>query len=110
MSVSPIRDRRAERFEATRQEILAVAWELVKADGLAGLSIRELGSRVGLRAQSLYVYFPSKHAIYDAMFAEANRDMLDRRRAVNVNADPVVALRLSARLFVDFCTEGPSPA
>lgn len=105
MSVSPIRDRRAERFEATRQEILDVAWELVSDDGLAGLSMRELGARVGLRAQSLYVYFPSKYAIYDAMFAEANRELLDRRRRADLGADPVVALRHIARLFVDFCTE-----
>jgi AcrR family transcriptional regulator len=105
MSVSPIRDRRAERFEATRQEILDVAWELVRVDGLAGLSLRELGARVGLRAQSLYVYFPSKHAIYDAMFAEANRELLDRDRSVDLDADAVTALRQSARQFVDFCTE-----
>jgi AcrR family transcriptional regulator len=100
-----MRDRRAERFEATRQEILDVAWGLVSADGLAGLSLRELGARVGLRAQSLYVYFPSKHAIYDAMFLEGNRELLDRRRSLELDADPVVALRQSARQFVDFCTE-----
>jgi AcrR family transcriptional regulator len=100
-----MRDRRAERFEATRQEILDVAWELVRADGLAGLSMRELGARVGLRAQSLYVYFPSKYAIYDAMFATANRELLDGHDAVDLDADPVVALRQSARYFVDFCTE-----
>jgi AcrR family transcriptional regulator len=105
MPVLPIRDRRAERFEATRQEILDVAWELVRVDDLAGLSLRELGARVGLRAQSLYVYFPSKHAIYDAMFAEANRELLDRDRSVDLDADPVIALRRSARQFVDFCTE-----
>jgi AcrR family transcriptional regulator len=105
MSVSPMRDRRAERFEATQQEILDVAWGLVRADGLAGLSMRELGARVGLRAQSLYVYFPSKHAIYDAMFLEANRELLDRRLSVDLDDDPVIALRQSARQFVDFCTE-----
>ena len=105
MPVLPIRDRRAERFEATRQEILDVAWELVRVDGLAGLSLRELGARVGLRAQSLYVYFPSKHAIYDAMFAEANHDLLDRGRSVDLDADPVIALRRSALQFVNFCTE-----
>ena len=31
-----------------------------------------------MRAQSLYSYFPSKHAIYDAMFAQGNRELLDR--------------------------------
>jgi AcrR family transcriptional regulator len=100
-----MRDRRAERFEATQQEILDVAWGLVRADGLAGLSMRELGARVGLRAQSLYVYFPSKHAIYDAMFLEANRELLGRRLSLDLDDDPVIALRQSARQFVDFCTE-----
>lgn len=100
-----MRDRRAERFEATQQEILDVAWGLVRADGLAGLSMRELGARVGLRAQSLYVYFPSKHAIYDAMFLEANRELLDRRLSLDLDDDPVIALRQTARQFVDFCTE-----
>ncbi|HEX6402708.1 MAG TPA: TetR/AcrR family transcriptional regulator [Pseudonocardiaceae bacterium] len=105
MSVSPIRDRRAERFEATRREILDVAWELVRTDGLGGLSMRDLGARVGLRAQSLYVYFPSKHAIYDAMFADANRDLLDRRRALDPPGEPTAALRQLAHQFVEFCTE-----
>src|SRR5690349_13791262 len=107
MSVSPMRDRRAERFEATRREILDVAWELVRTDGLGGLSMRDLGARVGLRAQSLYVYFPSKHAIYDSMFADANRELLARRRTLPTAADPTAALRAMARQFVEFCTEDP---
>jgi AcrR family transcriptional regulator len=102
-----MRDRRAERFEATRREILDVAWELVRTDGLGGLSMRDLGARVGLRAQSLYVYFPSKHAIYDAMFADANRELLARRRTLPTAADPTAALRAMTRQFVKFCTEDP---
>jgi AcrR family transcriptional regulator len=100
-----MRDRRAERFEATRREILDVAWELARADGLGGLAMRDLGAHVGMRAQSLYVYFPSKHAIYDAMFADANRELLARRRALDLDADPVATLRALARQFVEFCTE-----
>ena len=63
MSVTAGRDRRAERAEATRREILDAAWALVRQEGLAALTMRELGARVGLRAQSLYAYFASKHAI-----------------------------------------------
>ena len=40
--------------------------------------MRDLGGRVGMRAQSLYAYFPSKFAIFDAMFAESNREFLRR--------------------------------
>ena len=106
-----MRDRRAERFEATQQEILDVAWGLVRADGLAGLSMRELGARVGLRAQSLYVYFPSKHAIYDAMFRAANEELLLRMQAVSaMDGSPDDRFRRRTRAFIDFATADPARA
>ena len=43
-----------------------------------------------MRAQSLYGYFPSKHAIYDAMFGEASRELVARwRRPRSGSQDPV---------------------
>lgn len=69
----PNRDRKAERREATRAEILDTAWDLVREQGLGGLNLRDLAPRVGMRAPSLYEYFASKHAIYDAMFAQGYR-------------------------------------
>jgi AcrR family transcriptional regulator len=102
-----MRDRRAERHEATRAEILAVAWDLVRTEGLAGLSLRDLGRRVGMQAPSLYSYFDSKHAIYDAMFAEGCRQFLDRQRQMVITGDSLRDLIMIMRLFVDFCTENP---
>jgi AcrR family transcriptional regulator len=109
MSGIPIKDRRAERTLATRREILDAAWDLVREQGLASLTMRELGGRVGMKAQSLYVYFPSKHAIYDAMFAEANRELLARWVAA-VDAgpqDPAAVLRRRNTAFLEFCVEDP---
>ena len=103
----PVRDRRAERRAATRAEILDAAWELVRADGLAALAMRSLGARVGMRAQSLYAYFPAKHAIYDAMYADSTRQLLDRLTNQPPLDDPVDRLRRLARLFLGFCVEGP---
>jgi AcrR family transcriptional regulator len=109
MSVAiPVRNRRAERYGATRREILDAAWELVRAEGLDSLAMRDLGAGVGMRAQSLYVYFPSKYAIYDAMFAESNRDLLRRITTLAAVSDPVEGLRLRARTFLDFCVEDPA--
>lgn len=107
MSVIPVRDRRAERRAATRTEILDAAWELVRADGLAALAMRGLGARVGMRAQSLYAYFPAKYAIYDAMFAGSTRLLLERLTDQPPLADPVDRLRRLARLFLGFCVEDP---
>jgi len=105
MSVEPIRDRRAERRESTRAEILDAAWELARAQGLAGLSLRDVARRIGMRPPSLYWYFDSKHAIYDAMFAEANRQLLARLAEQDWPADPRALLRLTARVFVGFSAE-----
>jgi AcrR family transcriptional regulator len=107
MSAIAVKDRRAERFAATRREILDAAWDLIRADGLAALAMRELGARVGMRAQSLYAYFPSKYAIYDAMFAESNRELLRRLNEPATTGDPVERLHLGARIFLDFCVEDP---
>jgi AcrR family transcriptional regulator len=107
MSVAPVRDRRAERHTATRREILDAAWDLVRAEGLASLAMRDLGVRVGMRAQSIYVYFPSKYAIYDAMFADGNHELLQRLTHDAPACDPVERLRRSLRVFLDFCVEDP---
>ena len=105
----PSRDRRAERAEATRREILDAAWALVREQGLASLTMRDLGARVGMRAQSLYGYFPSKHAIYDAMFGDANRELVTRWRTAAAAGprDPVAVLRRRTAAFLQFCVEEP---
>ncbi|MFN2518242.1 MAG: TetR/AcrR family transcriptional regulator [Jatrophihabitantaceae bacterium] len=72
---------------------------------MAGLSMRDLGSGVGMRAQSLYIYFPSKHAIYDAMFAEANQEILDRVSAIPLADDPLNLLRRYTHVYLQFCNE-----
>jgi AcrR family transcriptional regulator len=105
MIVETTRDRRAERREATRAEILDAAWELARTQGLAGVSLRDVAHRIGMRPPSLYWYFDSKQAIYDAMFAEANRQLLARLAEQDWPADPRALLRLTARVFVEFSAE-----
>ena len=55
------RDRRAERREATKAEIVDAAWELARAEGLGAISLRDIARAVGMQAPSLYGYFASKH-------------------------------------------------
>lgn len=102
------RDRRSERRAATRREILDAAWELVRADGLASLSLRDLAKRVGMQAPSLYGYFESKAAIYDAMFREGFEAMLGRYEALEPTRDHEADLLTAARTFASFCVEDPA--
>src|ERR1700750_450754 len=86
-------DRRSARREATKAEILDAAWDLVREHGLAALALRDLASRVGMRAPSLYQYFDSKHAIYDAMFAQGAQAALDVVLAESTSTETRAALR-----------------
>ena len=105
-----MRDRRAERREATRAEIIEAAWTLARENGLAGLALKDVAARIGMRPPSLYWYFDSKHAIYDAMFAEGNRTLLDRMAAQDWPAEPRALLRRLAEAFVEFSMEDPARA
>ncbi len=93
------------RREATRVEILEAAWELARAHGVAALSLGDVARRVGIRPPSLYWYFASKNAIYDAMFAQANQQLLATMGARQWPDDLRELLREAARLFVRFAAD-----
>jgi AcrR family transcriptional regulator len=96
------RNRRSERYTTTQSEILEASWELVRENGLSGLALRDIATKVGMRAPSLYWYFDSKHAIYDAMFAQGNRTLLHQMNYEEFPMEPRAMLRQLASLFVQF--------
>ena len=69
-------DRRHRRRLETIEEILDIAVQIMAELGVAGLSVGEIARRMGIRPPSVYVYFPSKHALYDALFARGARLLL----------------------------------
>jgi AcrR family transcriptional regulator len=103
----PIRDRKTERRQATKAEILATAWDLVREQGLGGLNLRDLAPRIGMRAPSLYEYFDSKHAIYDAMFAQGYRQFAAAMAAVDALSGEA-GLRAMAHRAMAFMVEEPA--
>jgi AcrR family transcriptional regulator len=103
MEGKPIGDRRSERHQETKAEIIQAAWDLAHAQGLAGLSLRDLAGKVRMRPQSLYSYFPSKHAIYDAMFAHGYGRFLEAMADVPAAADPRASLKAVAHAYLVFC-------
>jgi AcrR family transcriptional regulator len=61
----------------------------VRAEGLAALTLRDVAAKVGMRPPSLYSYFPSKNAIYDAMFLQGGLALLRRCEAAPEFGKPV---------------------
>src|SRR3984957_4052539 len=98
-------DRRRQRHEATKREILDSAWSMVRADGLAALSLRALAHAVDMEPQSLYTYFPAKNALYDRMFAEGNLELARRFADTEIPDDARGALRAVAGIFLEFAAQ-----
>ena len=98
----------AERREAKVASIVDAAWKLAAEHGIAGISLYALARAVGMRQPSLYEYFDSKHALYDAMFADGNRQLLERIEAVSFPRDPRAAVKKYMRTFLDFALEDPA--
>jgi AcrR family transcriptional regulator len=105
MSKSPVTgDWREARRRFARDAIVDAAWELVRDQGLAGLSLRELAKRAGITTPTVYAYFDSKNAIYDAMFGRAATQFADRMSEPYDCQDPRAILAAGVRRFVEFCT------
>src|SRR6202050_3784338 len=82
--------------------IVAAAWKLASEQGIGGLSLHDLARQVGMRQPSLYEYFDSKHSLYDAMFADGNRQLLERLDGVNYPRNPRAALKKYLNTFMAF--------
>ena len=96
---------RESRRQSARDAIVDAAWELVREEGLAALSLRDLARRAGITTPTVYSYFESKHAIYDAMFGQAAAAFEAHMATRDEPDDARSALAIGGRLFVEFCTD-----
>src|SRR5690348_11662067 len=104
-------DRRQRRRLETIEEVLDIAAEIMTEQGVAGLSVGEIARRMGIRPPSLYVYFPSKNALYDALFQRGAEQILAAVEGLNAELagrsleDQLLG---SARAFVGWCVAHPA--
>jgi AcrR family transcriptional regulator len=75
------------------REIVDVARDILDEEGLAGISMRAIAARLGVRAPSLYKHLADKQAILDVLVADILRENGAVLRAAIVGAeDPVEAV------------------
>jgi AcrR family transcriptional regulator len=107
-------DRRRARHDSSVDEVVAVALEVMAETGAAGMSLGEVARRMGVKPPSLYVYFPSKAALCDEVFARGWRtastlfDPYDEVLAAR--PDPRAFLVDAARAFVSWAVDHPAYA
>jgi AcrR family transcriptional regulator len=81
-------DRRARRRLETIEEILDIAEAVMTEEGVNGLSLSAVARRLGVQPPSIYKYFPSLMAVYDALFDRGQRANLEVMRAAMADARP----------------------
>ena len=61
-------ERRQRNREETIANILQAAREVMREQGVADLNLQQVAYKVGMRAPSLYNYFPNRIALYETLF------------------------------------------
>lgn len=98
----------ADRSAATRDALVAAARPLFAAHGFAEVSTDAIVAAAGVTRGALYHQFTDKTALFEAVLATVEADIA-RRLADAVAAagisDPVEALRLAVRTWLEICVE-----
>src|ERR1039458_8715266 len=84
-------DRRARRHQETIEEILDIAADVMTDEGVNGLSLAEVARRLGVQPPSIYKYFPSLMAIYDALFRRGRLEHLEVMGQAMTDSEPGLA-------------------
>ena len=104
-------NRRVLRRRQTIEEALDAAVAIMEETGVGGLSMSEIARRLGMRQPSLYKYFPSLHAVYDALFARGVAGTgAAIQAAVAEGPRGVVTIRAAGRALVRWAVENPALA
>jgi TetR/AcrR family transcriptional repressor of nem operon len=78
----------------TREKILAVARRVAQTHGYSGLSFRDLAEDVGIKAASIYHYFPKKADLGAAVVRRYWEDSAAALESLSAeSSDPIRALR-----------------
>ena len=110
-SVTAGPDRRLARRRQTIEEALDAAVAIMEEAGVGGLSMSEVARRLGMRQPSLYQYFGSLHAVYDALFARGlERSGAAVQAATEQGPRGIGTFRAAARAVVRWAVDNPALA
>ena len=107
-TVPTVQQRRRRQRDAIIEDILTIARQMMRKDGVAALSFNAIARTLGIQPPSLYTYFESKNAIYDELF---RRGFLEFGRWIDARPDQDGPLRANLesvmRTYMRFAQENP---
>jgi len=96
----------AERTAATRARLLKAARKLFADRGFADVSTQAIVEKAGVTRGALYHQYADKVELFAAVYEQMEQELVDQVAAQIAElgpADPLEAMRVGARLFLDAC-------
>lgn len=87
--------------------VLDKARELIAEEGHNAVQMRPLAKAIGVTPTALYGHFSSRSDLLLELAEEAHHNLYKKMQQASDNPDPVVALKISMRDFLDFCQSSP---
>jgi AcrR family transcriptional regulator len=88
--------------------IAAAARELVRSGGREALSLRPLAAQLGVRAPSLYRYYPDRESLEAAVSQLAAAELAARMEAAQKGRRGAAALRAMAGEYITYSRDEPA--
>jgi AcrR family transcriptional regulator len=104
---APGRSPKAQQSEATRAALIATARELFAERGYAAVGTEEIVRSTGVTRGALYHHFAGKTELFQAVYEDVERLLVERIAASAMSAagDPLQALHAGAQAFLDACED-----
>lgn len=103
-----VAERRQREKTALRQQILAVARELLAKEGYERISMRKIAERIEYSPTTIYLYFRDKDELVRQV-CEETFDLLTRKlqKVVAEERDPIAQLKAGLKAYVSFGIKHP---
>jgi len=100
--------RQADRREASREAILSAAARFFAAEGFQAVTVDAIAQAAGLAKGAVYHHFPSKEAIFEAVFERTAAALQQEVHAVAAaSKDRLKAMAAGARAYFEACARPP---
>ncbi|BBY83534.1 TetR/AcrR family transcriptional regulator [Mycolicibacterium pulveris] len=102
-----VRRTQAERTAATRAQLIGAARKLFADKGFSEVSTQAIVEAAGVTRGALYHQFADKTELFAAVYEEVERELvadIGRQIGSVSPGDPLEAMRVGARLFLDGCS------
>lgn len=101
------KDRRARQKAELRDTILAAARDIFIRDGEGRISMRQLAEKIEYSSGTIYLHFPSKEALLNALVEESFAKLARALRKTRLD-DPLETLHVGLKAYVNFGLRHPN--